>query len=75
MNNELTALQNAADSMNLDRMEVKEKYFDDKRKTGKKYYLTHNSTSISPVLDYSAMNHFILGMIRAKELITSYRDK
>lgn len=62
---ELTALQNAADNIGAT---VHEKYQEDKRKTLKKYFLTTDGTSISPVLDYEQLNCFILGCIKWKEL-------
>ena len=69
MNHELTALQNAADSVKLPGLQVHAKIFEDKRKS-KKYFLQYGSRTLSPVLDYSNMNSFILGIIRAKELLT-----
>ena len=69
LNTELQALQNAADSVKLPGLQVHAKIFEDKRKSNK-YFLQYGNNTISPVLDYSNMNHFILGIIRAKELIT-----
>jgi hypothetical protein len=63
---ELQALQNAANSVKLPGLGVKEKFTDDKRRTVRYFFLTLNGTSISPVLDYDNMNHFILGFIRAE---------
>jgi hypothetical protein len=65
---ELQALQNAISS--LPKVQVYEKQFEDKRKTTKKYYLTFNGGTISPVLDYENLNHFILGFSKAKNLFT-----
>lgn len=70
MNNELQALQNGCDYSKIPNMKVHEKYFEDKRKTGKKYFLTIEGTTISPVLNYDNMNHFILGFLKAKEFLT-----
>ena len=67
---EIQALQNAADSVKLPGLQVHAKIFEDKRKS-KKYFLQYGNNTISPVLDYSNMNHFILGIIRAKELLTN----
>lgn len=62
---ELEALQNAADGVGLI---VNEKYIQDKRKTVKKYFLWHGRHgTVSPVLNYDQMNHFILGWIRATQ--------
>lgn len=69
MNHELTALQNAADSVQLSGLQVHEKIFEDKRKS-KKYFLQYGKNTLSPVLDYSNMNSFIFGIKRAKELFT-----
>ena len=66
---EIQALQNAADSVQLSGLQVHAKIFEDKRKS-KKYFLQYGSRTLSPVLDYSNMNSFILGIIRAKELFT-----
>ena len=68
MQTEVESLQNAANKANL---KVNEYYFEDKRKTNKKYFLTHNGTTISPVLNYDTLNHFILGFNRAKEILTN----
>jgi len=67
---EIQALQNAADSVQLSGLQVHEKIFEDKRKS-KKYFLQYGSRTLSPVLDYSNMNSFIFGIIRAKELLTN----
>ena len=66
---EIQALQNAADSVKLPGLQVHEKTFEDKRKS-KKYFLQYGKNTLSPVLDYSNMNSFILGINRAKELFT-----
>lgn len=65
---EIQALQNSADYLNIGALKVIEWYSNDKRKTNKKYYLTLEGTTISPVLDYEQMNHFLLGMHRMKEI-------
>ncbi len=63
---EIQALQNAANSVNLI---IIEHYTQDKRKTGKKYFAQRGSQTISPVLDYENMNHFLLGWIKCVEHI------
>lgn len=55
---ELEALQNAADDLNLT---VYEHYTNDKRQTVKKYFAAQEKMSVSPVLDYDQLNHFLLG--------------
>ena len=62
---EIEALQNAANSCNIEALKVNTKYFEDKRKSIQKYFLTINGVSISPILDYEQMNHFILGFSKA----------
>ena len=58
MTTEIEALQNFASTLG---MKVHEKYFEDKRRTSKKYFLMMGSNSVSPVLDYENLNHFMLG--------------
>lgn len=58
MINEIQALQNFADTLNL---KVNIKHSNDKRKTVNKYFATLDGTSVSPVLDYGQLNHFFLG--------------
>ena len=67
---EIQALQNAADSVKLPGLQVHAKIFEDKRKS-KKYFLQYGNRTLSPVLDYSNLTHFILGIIRAKEILKS----
>jgi len=62
MQTEIQSLQNAANDLELF---VHEQYNTDKRKTVKKYFLTKNGTSVSPVLDYEQMNCFLLGWRKA----------
>lgn len=60
---ELQALQNAADDLNL---KVHEKHFyEDRRKTIKMYFAQRGTETVSPVLDYEQLNHFLLGWRRA----------
>jgi len=57
--NEQEALQNLANNIGLT---IKEYYFEDKRKTGKKYFAVNNKgVSVSPVLAYEYLNMFLLG--------------
>jgi hypothetical protein len=63
------SLQNAADKLGLF---VHIKHQTDKRKKTPLFFLTQNGVSISPVLDYSNMNHFILGYSKA---VKSYESK
>ena len=58
MTTEIEALQNFADTLG---MKVHERYFDDKRRTAKKYFLMRDGHSVSPTLDYENLNHFMLG--------------
>lgn len=62
---EQEALQNFADKLGL---VVNQFNSVDKRKTKKKYFLVLDGVSISPVLDYTNLNHFMLGFHKAKEL-------
>ncbi len=58
MTTELEALQNFATTLNLN---VNFKFTQDKRQTIKKYFLTDNGTSVSPVLGYDQLNCFMIG--------------
>ena len=69
--NEIQALRNALTVSEIENMEVHEQLTQDKRKSIGKYFLTINKTSISPVLNYEQMNHFILGFNRAYKFIES----
>jgi len=59
------ALQNAANTVKLT---VHLQPQTDKRNKKGYFYCTLYGTSISPVLDYSNLNHFILGYIKAIKL-------
>jgi len=67
----LEALTNATNSVNLEGLKLYEKYNQDKRKTVARYYLSLHNTTISPVLNYDNMNHFILGFSKAKKILTN----
>ena len=74
MNNitELEALQNAVISTDFTGLSVHEKpFYEDKRKTVKKYFLQIDKVTISPVLDYENMNYFILGFSKANKILTN----
>ena len=62
---ERMTLQNAANQIDCF---VHIKKDEDKRKTVNKYFLTRNGETVSPVLDYTQMNHFILGWIRGAKV-------
>ena len=62
---EFLALKNAAD--NITGATIQQKDVEDRRKTIPKYFITIMGTTISPVLDYDKMNHFLLGFLRAQE--------
>ena len=63
------SLQNAANNLGLF---VHIKHETDKRKKTPLFFFFFNGVSISPVLDYSNMNHFILGYSKA---VKSYESK
>ena len=66
---EFEALQNAVNSIGNSLISLHEKNSEDKRKTIKKYFLSHSDAgTISPCLDYEQMNHFILGFAKACKL-------
>ena len=65
--NELQALQNMAEGMNIT---VHEKHTQDKRKTVKTYFANIGQETISPVLDYKTLNHFLLGFRKAINIQT-----
>lgn len=69
---EFEALQNAVKYLQLSKfnLSLHVKEFEDKRKTTKLFFLQNDKTgeSISPVLDYENMNHFILGLSRGIKL-------
>lgn len=69
---EFESLQNAVNYNELSKFNLSlyEKFFEDKRKTTKMFFLQNDKTgeTISPVLDYENMNHFILGFSRGIKL-------
>ena len=68
MKTELEYLKNAVISSNITGLQVHENFEQDKRKKINRFFLTINKISISPVLDYTNMNHFILGLSTAYKL-------
>jgi hypothetical protein len=68
-NSQLTALQNMANASELS-IVIHEKIYQDKRVKTKKYFAQiKGKGTISPVLDYSNLNHFLLGMLNAKKIL------
>lgn len=65
MQTEIQSLQNAADDLGLI---IYEKLTQDKRKTIKNYFAQKGSQTVSPVLDYENLNHFLLGWRKAKNI-------
>ena len=59
---QLEALNNAVSYYGLKNVILHEKQYSDKRKKVSKFFLQDGAKTISPVLDYNEMNHFILGM-------------
>lgn len=69
---QLEYLNNAAQALPMQGIEVIQKQQTDKRKTTPVYVLKINGTScISPTLDYDKMNHYILGMIKSFKLFNN----
>ena len=65
------ALQNALNSFGLKNVILHEKQYSDKRKKVSKFFLQDGAETISPILDYNEMNHFILGMGTMQKLTTN----
>ena len=65
---QLEALNNALNYFGLKNINLHEKQYSDKRKKVSKFFLQNGAETISPVLDYNEMNHFILGMGAMQEL-------
>lgn len=63
---QLEALQLAASY--FDDVMVLVRYSDDKRKKTIEYFLQQSNTKISPFLDYTSLNNFLLGMIKYHQL-------
>jgi hypothetical protein len=56
------ALNNALNYFGFKNINLHEKQYNDKRKRVSKFFLQQGAKTISPVLNYNEMNHFILGM-------------
>lgn len=61
---ELESLQNIANVLDLT---IYEKFTQDNRQTIKKYFAQKGIETVSPVLDYNQLNHFLLGWIKANK--------
>ena len=70
-NTQLEALNNALNSFGLTNLTVYPKLSQDKRLKTPKFFLQQGLETISPVLDYNEMNHFIFGM-GAMQKLTNY---
>ena len=68
---QLEALNNALQYFGFKNVILHEKQYSDKRKKVSKFFLQQGSGTISPVLDYNEMNHFILGMGTMQKLTTN----
>lgn len=65
MESELQSLQNAADRLNL---KIHEKFTTDKRIKSKKYFAALDGCCVSPVLEYTQLNCFLLGWSRCEKI-------
>ena len=65
---QLEALNNAVIYFGFKNIILHEKQYSDKRKKVSKFFLQYGAETISPVLDYNEMNHFILGMATMQKL-------
>ena len=61
-NTKLEALNNAVSYFGLKNVILHVKQYNDNRRKVSKFFLQDGAKTISPVLDYNEMNHFILGM-------------
>ena len=59
---QLYALNNSLSYFGFKNINLHKKQYSDKRKKVSKFFLQQGAKTISPVLDYNEMNHFILGM-------------
>jgi hypothetical protein len=67
----MEALQNGLNYFNIGNLKVYKHIPNDKRKTKSKFFIQKGTHTISPALEYNELTHFILGMSRAKQLITN----
>lgn len=65
------ALNNALNYFGFKNINLHEKQYSDKRKNVSKFFLQQGAKTISPVLNYNEMNHFILGMGEMQRLTTN----
>ncbi len=65
------ALENALNYGEFKKVKVYQHISQDKRKTKAKFFLQIGTHTISPALEYKELNFFILGMSRAKQLLTN----
>lgn len=63
--NELQALQNHVDYIGREGLKIHEHWKPSSRMKRKVFLLTYAGQSISPVLNYDQMSHFLLGYSRA----------
>ena len=61
-NTKIEALNNGISYFGLKNVILHEKQYSDKRRKVSKFFLQQGAETISPILDYNEMNHFILGM-------------
>lgn len=67
---QMQALQNALSYNEFKTVKVYQHTPQDKRRTRTKFFLQTGKHTISPALEYNELNLFILGMSRAKQLIS-----
>ena len=65
---QLDALNNSLSYFGFKNINLRQKQYSDKRKKVSKFFLQQGAKTISPVLDYNEMNHFILGMATMQNL-------
>ena len=65
---QLDALNNSLSYFGFKNINLHEKQYSDKRKKVCKFFLQQGVKTISPVLNYNEMNHFILGMSTMQKL-------
>ena len=70
---EKQALQNALNHFKI-KFDLHVKTFEDKRKANK-FFLQDGTKSISPVLDYDQMNHFIHGISEGMKLAQTIQSQ
>ena len=73
-NTQFEALNNALQYFGLKNVILHEKQYSDKRKKVSKFFLQQGLETISPVLDYNEMNHFIFGMGTMQKLTKHHEN-